>query len=961
MRFSQFFTILIVILAFLSKSFSQDVYPIDFQRGVLTNNGNYSFIQTKDRAVWLCSDAGIVKFYNNSYRQFTIKDGLSRNDFWKMKEDSKGRVWLSSFANQIHYIWNNKVYDLTILKPLEYGFFAGEHGDTLFFNIHQGALFKYRKFLTKEGEIGIYKLPSQPDLQVYGDFREKGLYVLAKGNKLFQYHIGEPLVEIEPYIVSIQHRTVVDGEKYFAVNDSKLYQIVEVGNKYVLKKQKSLDFQIGIFSLLDQNQKIKIVENGYHYVYKDVDKNSRDFQMEQEINDALKEKILWSCFQDNTGNYWVVDNKQSACFLDKVVKSRTWIKLPKDVDFNIQSIKKTPSGDFIFSSRSRELYLHSSRDESVSLVLLDHIISDFAVGSSRIIARTSGGILLKEINELYEENSKINLNWRKIKLHSLAQQIALLNNNEALIGDGSVIDLTTGKVLYRLLKKDQHPVRGYNVLCGNGLAIFYTNNVLFVIDTKTRKTVYKNLNLKINLVSTLDSQLVIFTTDKKMITYSFDNFSSPVVTKLPFVVRAMEEMGERIFLSTSDGIVEGKMVKGRIRLINNYKYGFYGVNSLAFLIYSDAFYAVSNGGILKLNEEYFNIASSPPIFQVKVKQNNTEYVPNGKRLKMNMIKSISFTIVVAEFFNLHELYFRYRVKNDENLGEWVYTKNRHISFFDFKEGLTEIEVQSSYNPLFGYSNSQKISFVMLEPFTRTLFFKIIALLILCVGLFFGYIILKRRATKLSKRDLRLLELQYQSTTSQLNPHFIFNSMNSIQSLIFKNDKIAANAYLSVFSKLVRKSLDNSRMKKISLFDEMTFLSDYLTIEKTRLNNNLSFSIETIDILNPSNVFIYPMILQPIVENALIHGFVVPEHPNILELKFKLKKDKLICEIIDNGVGRMASLKKKKSYSSLSSSILEEKMAILNKIKAGSLNVILNDLEDNEGSPMGTHVIIEIGI
>lgn len=145
-------------------------------------------------------------------------------------------------------------------------------------------------------------------------------------------------------------------------------------------------------------------------------------------------------------------------------------------------------------------------------------------------------------------------------------------------------------------------------------------------------------------------------------------------------------------------------------------------------------------------------------------------------------------------------------------------------------------------------------------------------------------------------------LQAKALQAQMNPHFIFNCLNSIQSYIMSNDRLAAMDYLSLFAKLIRQYLKASSQKEITLEDEINLLSSYLTIEQLRKNNNFEYNIKVESILDYSKIMIPPLLIQPFVENAIIHGLLNKPRNGRIDINFRLSEQKLLVEIRDNGSG-----------------------------------------------------------
>lgn len=192
----------------------------------------------------------------------------------------------------------------------------------------------------------------------------------------------------------------------------------------------------------------------------------------------------------------------------------------------------------------------------------------------------------------------------------------------------------------------------------------------------------------------------------------------------------------------------------------------------------------------------------------------------------------------------------------------------------------------------------------------------------------------------------------------MNPHFIFNSLNSIQSFILQNDKLKASLYLSKFSSLVRKVLDQSQQEYISLSSEMETLTTYIELEAERFQDRFTYAINIQPEILPSRYLVPPLIFQPFVENAIWHGLMSKEGDGKLSVDIKIMHDYLLCTVEDNGIGREASRennKKRKRSESFGIKATEQRLKILNSLNNTDMVVKYTDLKDEAGYALGTRV------
>jgi len=232
---------------------------------------------------------------------------------------------------------------------------------------------------------------------------------------------------------------------------------------------------------------------------------------------------------------------------------------------------------------------------------------------------------------------------------------------------------------------------------------------------------------------------------------------------------------------------------------------------------------------------------------------------------------------------------------------------------------------------------------------------IVIIVLLFVVLFFRQINIRNQQ--------RTLLNQQQLFRSQMNPHFIFNSLTNIQHYIFQKDSLSAGKYLAVFAKLMRNILNNSNKELIALRHEVETISQYLDLQQLRMEDKLEYEIDVDEALDPELTEIPPMLAQPFIENAIEHGIRNKEGKGFVSVRITKNDQALIYEIEDNGVGRkkVAELQKnkKKGHESMAVSLTRSRLQSLwGRRKPGNILEII-DLEDSEGNPLGTLVRFKV--
>lgn len=256
----------------------------------------------------------------------------------------------------------------------------------------------------------------------------------------------------------------------------------------------------------------------------------------------------------------------------------------------------------------------------------------------------------------------------------------------------------------------------------------------------------------------------------------------------------------------------------------------------------------------------------------------------------------------------------------------------------------------------------RVALFIAAPFWATWWFRtIIALLLIsAIVAFFKYRIntIRKEQRLIVEYDRQLADLKMQFLRAQMNPHFMFNSLNSIKHFILTNEREKASEYLSNFAQLIRSILSFSNTRFISLADELSTLETYIGLERIRFSDGFEYEIKVSDDIDPTALLVQPLIFQPYVENAVWHGLMHKESDRRLDIEITMSKNMLNCSITDNGIGRekSASIKtKSNTRKSLGLQISELRM----KSQDANTKVEIIDIKSDGGIPLGTRVLISL--
>lgn len=321
---------------------------------------------------------------------------------------------------------------------------------------------------------------------------------------------------------------------------------------------------------------------------------------------------------------------------------------------------------------------------------------------------------------------------------------------------------------------------------------------------------------------------------------------------------------------------------------------------------------------------------------------------------------ISFGFAALNFSNSKQNKYAYMLEGYD--ADWIESGSRRTAYYTkLDPGTYTFRVKASNNNDVWNEEGKSIRITVEPPYWQTWWF--IGLLILLLVLLVWLILYIRTRSLAKNYEHQLVELELKALRSQMNPHFIFNSLNSIQYFVLNKEPDEAYKYLTKFSQLMRMILQYSRVKFITLKDECQWLRTYLDLEKVRMDNDLEYEIDVHQYLVEDKVLIPSMMVQPYVENAIIHGLFNKEKDRKLKISFKAKDEMLICTIEDNGIGRdhSATLNKKKvnKHKSHGMKVTKDRIQVLSKNASSELNLSIEDLYDDEGNASGTKVTVSL--
>lgn len=342
-----------------------------------------------------------------------------------------------------------------------------------------------------------------------------------------------------------------------------------------------------------------------------------------------------------------------------------------------------------------------------------------------------------------------------------------------------------------------------------------------------------------------------------------------------------------------------------------------------------------------------------------IDQDKWELLPSSLKLKHDQ-NYLTFHFGAISSGNPKDLYYRYKLKGQDK--NWIAANDRYEAIFtNIAHGDFTFQLQVSDKANFENIEQRDFPLKIAAPFYKTLWFWTVV--IICIGSLIGWAIRSRLNQLSEKQQLRsaLAESERKALRLQMNPHFIFNALDSISGFIFKNEPKLAVKYLNSFAKLMRLTLELSRKKLVPLYSELNLVKNYLVLEQVRFNDSFNFEVNIDEEIDEYVVMIPPMVIQPNLENAILHGLRHKKERGTLTVHFLINGEELICEIIDDGVGRKKAMAKKdeklKTHKGLSSNITKERMSLLSKSMERSFMYEIEDLKSDAGEAAGTKVVL----
>jgi len=946
----------------------------------------YGLCQDHKGFMWFCSNNGVSRFDGTSFKVFTTADGLPDNFILKVKEDTKGRIWFMSLNGKLSFFLDGIIHSGStdsFLKRLDMGISVSSFNED-----RQGNIWFYNNECIKQ-------INTRDSVRVFGnEYFENHLHFRISNVSLPWINEGGMLSFFAKNsdLISFNGRDFENSESNFNLGELML-KITGTRNNHIYSLMQTLN---------TAGEKVIVADNSLLVIYKG-DKVLQSFAC-----DYLQNNAVMNVLEDRDKNIWVSTAKGVLFFENGKLQGN--FKIFFDKIFFSDAIQDREDdiwlgtvgqGVFMIHAAKTIIYNHTDASENTNMVKLG------TSSTGEIWAGSINGTLYKfdQSGQSFKAIPEFKMNSNR-SFYGIFPDInkrtwIIGGNNMAIYENGkftyysdslswfkSAIVSHSGSIwiggAYHLAeyKNNKFNVRyrfndvvrmysllesGDSLLVGTekGLYVYRNSKMQSIAELKPEYASAIN-DLKSGLAGTIwaatrNNGIFIISGKRTFHLHQKDGLLSDNVKRLAFV-------GKTVFAANGSGVTRinytisanGDVVFSAIAKEN---IPVCEVNDL--MIKDSTIWMATNIGLIN-SPVYNNSKKLPPALSYI-----TAMLVNHRSLDLNRSHALSYRDNNVEirytgisFSSFGPVNYRYRLSKTS---EWNYTQASSVSLPSLPYGdyFFEVETQNGAGEWNGEPAMLKIHinapFWLQSWFIALVNVLIIALIILILWLRLRRI---RREEMIKQKNLKI---ELQALRAQLNPHFIFNSLNSIQDFVLNNQKYEASAYLADFARLMRMILDNSRKQSVSLHDEVEFLQYYIRLEQLRFYKRFEYELSVDPEIDRSQAQLPSMVLQPFIENAILHGLAKRGPGGKLTVSFSLKHVdtgafSLHCVIEDNGIGRKQSelmkSQKESEHHSSAMEIINERIVMYNAANKAKINFEVQDIINEQDVETGTRVMID---
>ncbi len=927
----------------------------------------FCMTQDKDGFLWFGTETGLSRFDGTHFKNFTREDGLPDNDIIQLFADSKGRVWLAPFHNSICYYYKGKIFNSendALLKKLTINehvlrFAEDREGNILLQEISRLHLIKANGEVTTILKNGDNPLGS---LTVIGRRSEGGFWVMLDdkfyifmNNKFSFWKTVEYLYKHYNYAAS-NHGLLV-----WRNNEGELSTISTYNNKVTKFHLLTENYQFINIAAIDDQHIASCSRNGA-WVWSVSNPDS--------VQHYLPGIGVLNMLKDSEGNWWFCTLGKGVYRLNSAVALNLHFSLKDRQDFMVISILRYK--DWLLAGTTLNSIhgfpLHAVKMES------RQVFRHTGQGS-RIIMTSTGDSSVIVGCDSYIAKLSPDLTHFTSKIEKFTVKDLCLHRNELLIASEKYV-LAVDQVTFKVIDTLWHS-RATCVFSNNDTIYIGTLNGLYRLDPDKTKhflgaalkefqgriiAVREDAN-HVLWVATAGDGLIAWKDGRLITRISRNNGLTSSICRTLYLDKGNLWVGTNTGLNKVHVLLPGFPIE---KYTTNDGLLSDVINTI--FVFDNKVYVGGPEGISFFDEEKMGRQSRCDLrFTGITIEGETFDASEAPAVIAHAKNNIRFNYVGISYKSNGDIRYRYRLLGLDST--WHETRETFVSYPTLPSGDYQLQLQAINK--FDVSSNLLTTVFSIEKllYEKTWFRVLLAMVFLAVTGLITWIIIhriRRREQEKTSFQKRIGELEQLSRKAQMNPHFIFNSLNSIQQYVMDADVTGANKFISGFSRLIRQTLDFSSKPEISLEEELDYLTNYLDIEKTRLEDTFSWKVSIDPAVDPAEYYIPPMILQPFVENSVRHGLRFRRDKNgVVTITVKREGNYLICVLEDNGVGRKAAMQYKSispiNYQSKGLSLTADRIAMFNKEHEQKITMQIEDLEDEAKVAMGTRVIIHFPV
>lgn len=932
----------------------------------LPSNTVYDLFQDHDGFIWLASNEGLSKYDGYEFKTYTNSSQHSKAGS-NIAQDHLGRIWYENFDGNLFYIEHDSLR--TFRQNTPGGFFKfALLGDRLLTIQEKGCDIYDLNTLQLLNTISLKSAVSSAVQSggYYYIMTDDGLLRLDRNGKADTYPLRLNRLNESPGIMSESGQGILMVDRDNA--NKKCYSTAagKVVDKFPLPH---LEYIWNVSYTGGYNW--FCCKNGV-YAYDHTGKaiNSNAYFPDKTVSDVLK---------DREGNYWFSTTDEGIIFVPSLE-----VEMFRTTNLSAQSITSINNKGFCIGTGNNGIYffgpdLHTSKlvvqhpdKHKVYYLYYDSIINELFYTSSvfNSLSLADKKVKVTNIDMAMKDICKLDDSYYAYASSGSCGLFTLGGDTKSSAWD-SLYKASPNSGLWANARRLMSSIRGRSVayIPSTHSIYFATGRGLYRASPKEIKEItYAGNSLFLLSIGSYGSKLYAMDMQRNLLVIDANDHIEPLQEpyKEGAAIKQMKVLDHYLFILTDNGLVYTDLNKENLVFRKVYV-DLKRTDIKDFTRSGNTLVIVTSTGLLRINYQEIKLNTPQPVFIINNLKVNNEILPeNKKREFTHNQNNIEISYSILSFKTGSEFPLYYQV----NQSGWQLApkSSRILRFASLSPGDYTIRFHLG-EPSQNKFREKVISFRINKPFWLSGWF---------LGLSGGIIMLlaylyyRNRLQTLIRQNHLLTEkilleqnvdrLALTSIRSQMNPHFFFNALNTIQSFIFSNDKYNAATYLSKFSKLTRIILEMSEKENISLDEEIIALTLYLELEKARFSNDFHFSVTVTPGFDTEMTRIPTMLVQPYVENAVKHGLLHKEGKKELIIRFSKEENILIILIEDNGIGRKRSAELNKSATSrhtpFSTEANRKRMELLNKGNK-KIEIQITDKYDAAGNAAGTKIIIHI--